>query len=277
MKIIQITDIHLVDRDEHLHGLDPTQRLKACIRDINTRNSDADLCILTGDLSHNGTIGAYENLRRLLDDLSIPYHFMMGNHDNRENFFRVFPEIPRDEKGFLQSVIDTATGRFLLLDTVEQGQNWGSYCGKRRQWLEAQLELSGEQPVYLFMHHPPFEIGIPCLDRIRLLDNADQIHKILEPYNNIKHIFFGHVHRPVAGSWNGIPFSMIRGTNHQVPYDLAAFDKVPKSHEPPSYGIILLEPEQTIVHFHDYLRDSGQGIPQGEWLGGQEVRMLETE
>jgi 3',5'-cyclic AMP phosphodiesterase CpdA len=73
MKIIQITDIHLVDRGKRLHGLDPTQRLEACIANINAKNPDADLCVLTGDLAHNGTIGAYENLRDLLRNLSIPY------------------------------------------------------------------------------------------------------------------------------------------------------------------------------------------------------------
>ena len=95
----------------------------------------------------------------------------MGNHDHRENFRNVFPATPCDENGFVQAVIDAAAGRFLLLDTVEEGQNWGSYCGKRRKWLH-QLEASHERPVYLFMHHPPFKIGIPCLDRIRLLNHA---------------------------------------------------------------------------------------------------------
>lgn len=255
MKIIQITDIHLVDRGEYLHGLDPTHRLQTCIADINARNADADLCILTGDLSHTGAIGAYENLRGILRDLPMPYHFMIGNHDNRENLRRVFPEIPCDENGFVQSVIETAAGRFFLLDTVEQGQDWGTYCENRKKWLKSQLETSCDRPIYLFMHHPPFQIGIPSLDRIRLIDDADQIHAMLEPYKNIKHIFFGHVHRPVAGSWCGIPFSIIRGTNHQVPYDLDALEKVPKSHEPPAYGIILIEADQTIVHFHDYLSE----------------------
>jgi len=258
MKIIQITDIHLVDRGYRLHGLDPLHRLETCIADINAKNADADLCIITGDLAHKGTIGAYEALRDCLRPLSIPCHFLMGNHDHRENFRKVFPATPCDENGFVQAVIDAAAGRFLLLDTVEQGQNRGSYCGKRRKWLQSQLEASHARPVYLWMHHPPFKIGIPCLDRIRLLNHADQIRQIIEPHQNIKHIFLGHVHRPVAGSWRGIPFSMIRGTNHQVPFDLDAFEVVPKSHEPPSYAIIFLEPGQTIVHSHDYLDRSVQ-------------------
>jgi 3',5'-cyclic AMP phosphodiesterase CpdA len=256
MKIIQITDIHLVERGHRLHGLDPMQRLETCIADINVKNTDADLCVVTGDLTHKGTIGAYKDLRDCLRALSIPYHLMIGNHDNRENFRKVFPDTPCDGNGFIQSVIDVAAGRFLLLDTVEQGQNWGSYCSQRRKWLQSQLEKSQGRFVYLFMHHPPFNIGIPCLDRIRLLNTADQIGKIIESHKNIKHIFLGHVHRPGAGSWRGIPYSMMRGTNHQVPFDLDAFEVVPKSHEPPSYAIIFLETDQTTVHFHDYLDSS---------------------
>jgi hypothetical protein len=43
---------------------------------------------------------------------------------------------------------------------------------------------------------------------------------------------------------------------HQVPFDIDAFEAVPKSHEPPAYAIIFLETDQTTVHFHDYLDSS---------------------
>ena len=256
MKLIQITDIHYVPGKRLLHGLNPYERLTLCIADINTNHGDADLCIITGDLAHNGLIEAYEDLRNCLSTLSIPYHLMIGNHDNRENIKKIFPETPCDENGFIQSIVDTTAGRFILLDTVEQGRNQGSYCEKRRNWLQAVLEASPDHKIYLFMHHPPFKIGLPCLDRIRLINESDEFYRIIEPHNNIQHIFLGHAHRPVAGSWNGIPFSILRGTNHQVPFDFDALEVVPKSHEPPSYGVIFLEPDQTTVHFHDYLNHS---------------------
>ncbi len=256
MKLIQITDIHLVPRGKELHGLNPYERLDACIADINANHGDADLCIVTGDLVHNGAIEAYEDLRDCLLTLRVPYHLLLGNHDHREIFRRVFPNVPCDENGFVQSVIDTAAGRFLLLDTVEHGCAWGSYCEQRGAWLQSQLEASRDRPVYLFMHHPPFDIGIPCLDRIRLLDGADRIREIIEPHENIRHLFLGHVHRPVTGSWQGLPFSMMRGINHQVAFDFGAFEVVPKSHEPPAYAVIFPEAGQTVVHFHDYLDDS---------------------
>ena len=39
------------------------------------------------------------------------------------------------------------------------GEHWGSYCAKRADWLDEQLSRSKNKPVYLFMHHPPFDIA----------------------------------------------------------------------------------------------------------------------
>ncbi|MFC0227448.1 hypothetical protein [Serratia aquatilis] len=55
-----------------------------------------------------------------------------------------------------------------------------------------------------------------------------------------------------SGSWQGISFSTLRGTNHQVALDLKAEGKVPGSHEPAQYGVVLVESEQITVHLHDF-------------------------
>ena len=108
-------------------------------------------------------------------------------------------------------------------------------------------------PVYLFMHHPPFSVGLPCVDRLGLGTDGKRLAEVVVPHANIRHLFFGHVHRPVTGSWRGIPYSTMRGTNHQVPFDFDAVEVVPKSHEQPAYAVVFLEEHQTTVHFHDYL------------------------
>jgi hypothetical protein len=164
-----------------------------------------------------------------------------------------FPDIRVDANGFVQTILETSAGRFLLLDTVEQGKGWGSYCGKRRDWLRQALEESRDQPVYLFMHHPPFHVALNCVDRIGLGADGDHIGEILSGHDNIRHLFFGHVHRPISGSWRGIPYSTLRGISHQVPLDFNSLEVVPKSHEPPAYAVVFLEDGQTTVHVHDYL------------------------
>jgi len=256
MKIIQISDTHLMPRGTFLHGLNPCERLDACIESINKYHADAELCIITGDLTDKGDRKAYHDFREILQQLPMPFHPLIGNHDHREIFSEAFPEVPVDEHGFVQQMITTGQGRFLLLDTVEHEKNWGAFCHKRGNWLSAQLEESGNEAVYLFMHHPPFNVGIPSLDRISLREDSKRIQKIVSDFSNIKHLFFGHVHRPVSGSWYGIPFTTLRGTNHQVQLDLNAENYLPYSHEPPAYCVIFLEKEQTTVHFHDYLDDS---------------------
>jgi 3',5'-cyclic AMP phosphodiesterase CpdA len=260
MKVIQITDTHLAAPGEEIHDLDPSERLEACVADINAHHADAAMCIITGDLAHGGKIEAYKELRRILSGLAIPVHFLIGNHDRRSVFLDVFPETPIDENGFVQSVIDCTAGRFILLDTVEDGEKGGVFCARRGAWLERRLAETNGRPVYLFIHHPPFETGIPSLDRIRLLDPAI-LRRVVTRHSNIRHIFFGHVHRPIAGHWAGISFSVLRGTNHQVALDFTADAKIPRSHEPPAYAIALFGHDSLVVHFHDYLDRTAYFLP----------------
>ena len=253
MKFIQITDTHLTPKDAMLHGLNPYDRLKACIDDIIGNHGDAELCVITGDLAHTGNPDAYVDLRTCLSGLPMPVYLLAGNHDRRDEIQAVFPDNPVDPDGFIQFEIDCSAGKFLMLDTVEEGKGWGSYCKKRLAWLRDALDRSYDRNVYLFMHHPPFDVGIPSVDRLGLDADGAKMSEVLTGYDNIRHLFFGHVHRPIAGSWQGIPFTTLRGTNHQVPLDFDAVDVVPKSHEPPAYALVLLSDDQTTVHFHDYL------------------------
>ncbi|MBS0529458.1 MAG: phosphodiesterase [Proteobacteria bacterium] len=261
MKIIQVTDLHLVTPGDQLHGLDPFRTLEACLADIRANHSDAEFCIITGDLAHNGEPAAYRALHSILETLPIPYHLLLGNHDRRVTYGEVFNRMPRDEGGFFQSVIHHKHGDFILLDTLSEGENAGAYCASRCAWLSAQLRVARGKPIYLFMHHPPFEIGIPSVDRIALKE-PETFGRLLEGHR-IEHLFFGHVHRPACGNWRGISWSTMRGLNHQVPFDLKTVSPVPKSHEPPAYAVIFIEERQVTVHFHDFL-DKRTLVKRGE-------------
>jgi Icc protein len=256
MKFIHVTDTHLVPSGQELHGLDPCERLEACIEDINRHHLDAVLCVITGDLAHSGQLEAYCDLKDCLSRLRLPFHLLVGNHDHRGRLLSTFPDLPVDENGFLQTVLETDAGLFFLLDTVEQGKGWGSYCEMRIGWLGENLKRAQGRPVYLFMHHPPFHVGLPSLDRIGLGADGIRIGEVVAAHQNIRHLFFGHVHRPIVGSWLGIPYSTMRGTNHQTPFDFESVEVVPKSHEQPAYAVVFLDDQQTTVHFHDYLDTS---------------------
>ena len=272
MKLIQVTDLHFVPPGIRLLGLDPKERLKSCIDDINANHADAAHCLFTGDLADRGMPEAYAELREVLADLQLPHSLLIGNHDDRENFCAAFPDAERDGNGFVQRVLELPDGIALLLDTHEPGQGWGSYCALRCAWLSERLAEFDDRPVFIFMHHPPFKIGIPSLDRIRLLE-AEGFEAAVKPAGNVRHIFFGHVHRPVSGSWHGIPYSALRATAHQVPLEFGERRRVPYSLEPPAYAVITIEPQQTTVHLHDYLDKSALPSDQERYSG---VRLEES-
>lgn len=251
MKFIQITDLHLGAPGTTVHGIDPQARLEACLADIARHHADAEFCVITGDLAEYGEQAAYETLHSLLQEFPVKTHLMIGNHDDRARFATVFPNKSRDANGFVQSMRRTAEGDFLFLDTVDAGHSPGRYCARRLAWLEQRLAEADGRPVYLFLHHPPFDIGIPGLDGMRLLD-ADPLAGLLRETPGIRHVFFGHVHRPVWGTWQGVGFSAMRSLNHQVALDMSGPALV-YSHESPAYAVVLIEDTRVVVHLNDYL------------------------
>ena len=247
MKFVQVTDLHIVPRGRKLLDLNPIERLSACIADINQRCENASFCVFTGDLADGGDPEAYSALRECLVDLELPYHLMLGNHDRRASFYEIFPDAPRDENGFLQFQLATEVGQLIFLDTLDEGRSAGVSHSKRRQWLTQRLQEANSDPVYLFMHHPPFDIGIPSLDNIKL-DGTEAFAAVLRGSADIRHLFLGHVHLPVSGSWRGIPFSALPGTNHQIALDFETVSPIPYDHGPSAYAIVHVDAEQTIVH-----------------------------
>ena len=247
MKFVQVTDLHIVPRGRKLLDLNPIERLSACIADINQQCENVSFCVFTGDLTDRGDPEAYSALRECLEDLELPYHLMLGNHDRRASFYAIFPDAPRDENGFLQFQLETQEGRLIFLDTLDEGRSAGIYCEKRHQWLAQRLQEANSDPIYLFMHHPPFDIGIPSLDKIKL-DGTEAFAAVLRKSADIRHLFLGHVHRPVSGSWRGIPFSALPGTNHQIAADFENESPMPYEHGPCAYGIVHVDVEQTTVH-----------------------------
>lgn len=252
MKLIQITDLHLVTPGETLFGLDPLVRLTACLKDVEDHHGDADAIVVTGDLTHDGEIAAYEALARAISGLTPPVHLMLGNHDRREAFRAVFGDAHFDA-GFVQKSVDLDGSRLILLDTLKEGAVEGELCPARLGWLERQLAGAGENGALVFAHHPPFRLHMPALDRVRL-GEAEEFARIANQAGNVRHILAGHVHRPVSGSWRGIPFNALRSTNQQTA--LVFEDRFVNSHEPPAYAVIFVDVDGVVVHFHDFLDET---------------------
>lgn len=251
MKFIHVTDLHLLPEGGALWGLDPFERFEACLADIEAHHADAAFVAITGDLTDKGDEAPYIRLKERLARFPLPCHLILGNHDDRANFRAVFSDRPVDDNGFVQFAIDTDGRSLLFLDTLKgPPSSAGLYCPARREWLAEQLDAADGKPVYLFMHHPPFGIAHPLMDKI-MLDDPEDFAEIISGYD-VRHIFFGHGHRAVSGVWRGIGYSALPSTNHQLPLVGGSVETV-YSDEPPAYAVVHLSEEQTIIHNDAFL------------------------
>lgn len=265
MKFIHFTDLHLVPKGELLWGFDSAARLECCLADLAKFHKDAGFCVISGDLVDRGDVASYEVLRDQLLQFPVPTHLMLGNHDHRANYLQVFGGA--DEFGYVQRHLAFDSKHFLLMDTLKGGpSSAGELDQRRRAWLTAELNKCSGEPVYIFMHHPPFSIHHPLMDIIPL-DDGEAFGDLLEGYN-VRHIFFGHAHRAISGQWRGHSFSALPSTNHQLPLVGGSIPTV-YSDEPPMYSVVYLNGSQITVHSDAFMNRGSAKMPEdaerGNW------------
>ena len=92
MKILHLSDPHI--NSDILYKIDAQSRFKLALKHIVHNHSDADILIITGDLTHYGNDESYEIFIKILEEFELPDHLypklILGNHDNRENFKKTF-------------------------------------------------------------------------------------------------------------------------------------------------------------------------------------------
>ncbi|NLH81236.1 MAG: phosphodiesterase [Phyllobacteriaceae bacterium] len=222
MKIIQITDTHIVRSGGRVNGVDPEANLRGAVADVLVRHWDADLLVITGDLCNDGDPAAYALLRDILAPVPFPVRLCLGNHDGRDAFVEAFPDHPRAASGHVQSFSDTPFGRLLFLDTNESGLIGGLYDAPRLAWLDEALAGAGPLPITVFLHHPPVSDGLAHFEHIRLHDDGAVMARLKRHPGGIRHVVFGHVHVPLCGTDpDGVAFSSGQACAHRFVTDPA--------------------------------------------------------
>lgn len=265
MKFIHLSDIHLSKPGTLVEGLDPVARLAQALDHMRDQHSDASHLVVTGDLTHWAEPEAYAALRDAVQRFPIPVRLLVGNHDERDAFAQAFPEVPRDENGFVQSSEDRDGIRFIYCDTIQPQTHVGHYCAQRLGWLKTQLDSCSA--AFVFMHHNPLHLGDPSTDTLSLRDEDQApLHALLRANRDkVRHIFFGHVHEPLCGTLSGIPFSGVPSTMHQVIPSTQPSDVSPSAPLEPSYRVVLLRGEDIVIHQIPFAYQGDVALHGNDW------------
>ena len=249
VKLIWLSDLHFVAEGTEL-GHDPRVRLRAAIAFINRHHADSAYCVISGDLVNRETALDYSALAEILSELRVPILPMVGNHDDRQILRSVLPMPEGCMTDFIQYAVPTEAGLICCLDTHKVGSHAGELCEERRAWLQDQLRASGSGPVYIFMHHPPMPLGLPMQDLDRLED-GEAFLDLVAASGNVKHLFIGHVHRPITGTVRNIPFATMRSVLYQAPAPVPAWDwdNFAPAAEAPNLGVLKLDEQGVTLEY----------------------------
>ncbi|TKI04929.1 metallophosphoesterase [Martelella alba] len=199
MLIAQVSDIHAGHDNGNLHRFD---RVLAWLAHLNP-----DILVLTGDVIDERWHAGYQMIADRLSRQKYPSLLLPGNTDDRRHMCSVWGERHWANDGPGESLHFTyhAGGlRLIGLDSTLENESSGSLSG-HIEWLEKQLSDTGDSPALLFLHHHVVESGIPTLDKIMCAGTRELAALIQRAPGKLLAIASGHVHRPVAGVFAGIP------------------------------------------------------------------------
>ena len=215
-----VSDTHLYPRDLNQRFIDKATR---AFSEVEAMAGELDFMMFGGDLAQLGDPVEIQLGAELLQEVTIPKHFIPGEHDwyldMGESWNSHFGESPWmfDHKGVRIIGLDTVgsapdywsargmtpeerMGHMSALDGSQAGP-WSGLGSANRQWLSSALsDVAHDAPIIIFSHTPLWECYAPWNFWIR---DWRQVHEILAPYTDVTNIH-GHVHQPLYNEVGGM-------------------------------------------------------------------------
>jgi len=199
-RFVQLSDLHCANAKRNppprfafdMHRLDLVRSfalVEAAVREMN-ETVKPDFVVVTGDLVDDGRDReSLARVKTILDKLACPYHPVIGDHDSREAWRRVFGAERLNytfrHGGWRSLAADSSPG---VLDEATLA------------WLDRELRADPATPTAMFIHRP---IAVPELYVAAaraaygvplLLGNAAEVQARLAKAGNVRAVFAGHCH-----------------------------------------------------------------------------------
>ena len=263
--IAQITDLHVGRKINFPSGeIDLFDQLVKTVNHLNNFSPSLDMVAVTGDLVNHGHLEDYYRVKNELDRLNCPYFLVVGNHDQRETLKKVFSDHTylTGENQFIQYSIEDKPVRIICLDTLEPGTHFGLICEKRRNWLKEKLSEQPERPTVIFMHHPPFETGMPYPDSLGMHEK-EEFGQLINRFDHIEAIASGHTHRDSVVLWNGTVVYVTPSSAFSYGLEFHDVNDLDPLLEPTACRIFRWDREVGLVSHLDYINQYEYGITEG--------------
>lgn len=246
LKFIHITDTHLLNQSADVfQGINTRKSFERVLFQSLAECPDADLLLLTGDISQTGDAESYQLLKLIIEQIKIPIYCVPGNHDTPQYLQALIPSCPDD------SISITEFGNYglVLINSWIEDTHCGAISRRSLLELEDYLTNCEAQFIIFAVHHPPVFIGSKWLDLLGMR-NREEFLQIINKYSGKSVMLCGHIHQELDIQQQRVRLLATPSTCYQFEKNSEAMSIVQT--QPPAYRFIKLHNYniiETVVHY----------------------------
>lgn len=201
IRVVQVTDSHLFASEEgRLLGLRTEESLQHVLALVRQEQPAMDLLLITGDISQDGSLVAYQRFLGYIETFGVPYCWLQGNHD-------LSPVMARTLGGAVDRLapctVRQGNWTIVLLDTSVENEVFGALDAGDLVYLDQALSDARGTHVMVCIHHNPIPTGSGWLDQ-HILQNPEQLFRVLDRHDHVRAVVWGHVHQVQDAERNGV-------------------------------------------------------------------------
>jgi Icc protein len=233
--IAQISDIHAKPGGKSLVALERALDWLAVAK--------PDALLVTGDVGNEPWGESYGLVRELFSHIRFPMLMVPGNKDDRAAMREAFVDMGWPDGGPLNTARTIGEVRLVGLDVTVPGEKYGD-AAPVLDWLREQM--TGGEPVLLFMHQHPFRTGFERVDSA-MCQNAEALADvILAAPARVLLLTAGHGHRTVFTQFAGGPAMMCPSLAKANPLDFG--EETAPLTDPPGFALHVIEDGRVMSH-----------------------------
>ncbi|WP_239923543.1 3',5'-cyclic-AMP phosphodiesterase [Agaribacterium haliotis] len=197
-RLLQITDCHLGSSPrETLLGMDTDQSFYDVLATAQAAEQP-DMIICTGDISNDAGALSYARFLSMMEDYfpDVPLAWLPGNHDDPDNML-VVGRHPISHSHCVNG------WQMIMLDSRIPREEGGRLGPNELARLKRLLDAHPDMPTAIFLHHQPVPVGCKWLDQY-VVSDADAFFELVDQYQQVKMISWGHVHQEFYRERNGV-------------------------------------------------------------------------
>lgn len=208
LRVVQISDCHLFGgTDGRLLGLNTESSLQHVLQAVAREQSRIDVILATGDLSQDGSPESYRRFQQHLRQFDAPSYWLQGNHDLTEPMVNVLGGASH----LSPCLVAQGDWRIIMLNSAVEHEVPGNFEPAELAFLQQALEQTRGHHTLVCLHHHPLPMGCDWLDN-QVVKNATEFWRILDAFEHVRGILWGHVHQEFDGLRKGVRLMSVPST-----------------------------------------------------------------